>query len=401
MSYLIKRGHEVHILSTYAGPTPQSCLGAASHSTFQIGASASARTRQTMAGAPTQPAVRDRVASSIRDSRLSQPAALGLASITAAKALRSASAVRDCVDSIQPDLVHAMRIPCEGIVAAEAVEEFPLIVSTWGNDLTLFARYHPWLGRLTRKTLQRADALLSDCHRDAHLAARWGFAPTKPSAVLPGAGGIQMDIFYPATARHELMKSLDIDAEMPLVINPRGFRGYVRNDTFFRAIPLVIKQRPNAVFLCSAMSGNTTAERWTRELGIGSSVRLLPRVAREQMADFFRLAQVTVSPSTHDGTPNTLLEAMACGCFPVAGEIDSVREWITNGANGLLFDPTDPEALAAAVLRGLGDARLREDARAINHHLIAERAEYNRVMTQAESFYEAVLQKAPRRTSKK
>ncbi len=398
MAYLIRRGHEVHILSTYAGPTPDTCSGAASHSTFQIGRSASFRARQTTAGAPTRLTFRDRVALSLRDSRLSQPAALGLVSVTAIKALRIAPAVRARLDSIQPDIVHAMRIPCEGILAAMSNAAYPLIVSTWGNDLTLFARYHPWLGRLTRQTLRRADALLSDCHRDAHLAVPWGFAPTKPSAVLPGAGGIQADVFYPATPAQELMNSLGIADGVPVVINPRGFRGYVRNDSFFRAIPLVLEKYPETVFLCTAMKGNATAERWVRDLGINKSVRLLPRVPREHMADSFRLAQITVSPSTHDGTPNTLLEAMACGCFPIAGDIESVREWITDGSNGLLFDPGDPAALASAVLRGLDDMALREGARAFNLRVIAERAEYNRVMAQAEAFYEALVQNAPRKT---
>lgn len=400
ISFLIKHGHEVHILSTYAGPTPQTCLGAASHSTFQIGTSTSAPVGQMPASSAVRPALRNRVASAARDSRLSRPAALGLVSVTAAKALRMAPAVRARLDAIRPDIVHAMRIPCEGILAAKADAAYPLIVSTWGNDLTLFARYHPWLGRLTRKTLQRTDALLSDCYRDTRLAARWGFAPIKPSAVLPGAGGIQTDIFYPATPGHELMNSFGIDDGTPVVINPRGFRGYVRNDTFFRSIPLVLERRPNAVFLCAAMAGNATAERWARDLGIGKAVRLLPRAPRERMADFFRLAQVTVSPSTHDGTPNTLLEAMACGCFPVAGDIESVREWITDGVNGLLFDPADPAALASAVLRGLDDVTLWEDAQAINLRLIAERAEYNQVMAQAEAFYEAMVQTLPRRTHK-
>lgn len=44
------------------------------------------------------------------------------------------------------------------------------------------------------------------------------------------------------------------------------------------------------------------------------------------MAYLFRLADVTVSLSEDDGTPNTLLEAVACGCFPIAGDIESVRE---------------------------------------------------------------------------
>ena len=391
MSYVIGRGHEVHILSTQAGDLPASCAGAASYASFPLSASTAVRAQQPTQSSPALAGLRSGLVSSIRDSRMSQAAALGLATLSAARASRAAPAVRQALDAIAPDIVHALRIPCEGILAAQAVRGQPLIVSTWGNDLTLFARYHPWLGRLTRQTLHRADALFSDCRRDGELALRWGFSPAKPRAVVPGAGGVQASIFHPGPRDLSLMAELRLDEAARVVINPRGFRGYVRNDTFFQAIPLVLQRYPQAVFLCATMAGNATAERWVRKLGIEAAVRLLPRVPRDRMADFFRLSELTVSPATHDGTPNTLLEAMACGCFPVAGHIDSVAEWIEQGRNGLLFDPADPQALAAAVIRALDDPALREQARAVNLALIAERAEYDRMMGQAEAFYTRVL----------
>jgi len=123
-------------------------------------------------------------------------------------------------------------------------------------------------------------------------------------------------------------------------------------------------------------------------LGVESAVELLPARPHAQMAELFRAAQVVVSPSTHDGTPNTLLEAMACGSFPVAGDLDSIREWIQPGENGLLVDPGDPQALAAAILRGLNDAALRRQAAGKNAAIIAERAEYTRNMARVAGFYE-------------
>jgi glycosyltransferase involved in cell wall biosynthesis len=108
------------------------------------------------------------------------------------------------------------------------------------------------------------------------------------------------------------------------------------------------------------------------------------------MAELFRRCQVAVSPSTHDGTPNTLLEAMACGCTPVAGDIESLREWINPGENGLLVDPRDPRLLAEAILRALRDPGLRLRAWEINTRLVAERAEYGRVMSEAERFYSSL-----------
>jgi glycosyltransferase involved in cell wall biosynthesis len=109
------------------------------------------------------------------------------------------------------------------------------------------------------------------------------------------------------------------------------------------------------------------------------------------MAELFRRSQVAVSPSTHDGTPNTLLEAMACGCFPVAGDLESLREWITPGANGLLVAPGDPRALADAILLALEQPAFRQRARQHNLRLISERAEYTKVMHIAEEFYRKVM----------
>ena len=51
---------------------------------------------------------------------------------------------------------------------------------------------------------------------------------------------------------------------------------------------------------------------------------------------------MTVSPSTHDGTPNTLLEGMACGSFPIVGDLESLREWIEPGLTGSWWIPTTP-----------------------------------------------------------
>jgi len=294
----------------------------------------------------------------------------------------SARRLTPLIERIDPDLVHAMRIPYEGMLGALALQsnKTPLLTSIWGNDFTLHAPATPLMGRLTRQALQRSDGLHSDCRRDVRLAQDWGFSSQKPAIVLPGAGGIQLDIFFPP---HEPVSA-------PVVINPRGMRAYVNNAAFFKAIPLVLQRQPQARFLCAAMQNEPQARRWVEQLGVEANVDLLPSQTRSQMADLFRAARVAVSPSNHDGTPNTLLEAMACGCTPVAGDLESIREWIVSGENGLLVDPNDPDALASAILLALDQAELAERARSINTGLIAERAEYHSVMRRAEAFYRSL-----------
>ena len=95
---------------------------------------------------------------------------------------------------------------------------------------------------------------------------------------------------------------------------------------------------PKRAFCAPPCRGEPEAENWVQQLGIADAVDLMPKVSRAEMADLYRQARVAASPSEHDGTPNTLLEAMACGCFPVAGDIASLREWIEDGKNGLISE---------------------------------------------------------------
>lgn len=293
------------------------------------------------------------------------------------------------ISEIEPDLIHAMRYPYEGILAARARQKSgraaPLIVSVWGNDFTLHARSNPLIMFHTRRALHSTDALHTDCQRDLRLARELGFSPDKPAAVLPGSGGVRASIFYPPEAPRE--------PTPPVIINPRGFRTYIRNDSYFKAIPLVLEKYPEVRFVSPAAAHELEAQRWVQEYGIERAVELLPLVPQGRMAELFRQAHIVVSPSTHDGTPNTLLEAMACGCFPVAGDIESIREWLTDGENGLLVDPGDHRALADAILRGIEDQALRQQAVAANLEMIASRANYQAVMVRAGQFYAEVLAK--------
>ena len=290
---------------------------------------------------------------------------------------RAAQRLRGYIEQVQPDLIHAMRIPYEGMLAADAYMGVPLIVSIWGNDFTLHAPSTAMMGHYTRWTMQVADALHADCERDVRLAHEWGLSVEKPSLVAPGNGGIRSDVFYPA----------DKPVDEPIIINPRGFRSYVRNDSFFKAIPLVLAKHPNAKFICALMKGEAQAEQWLHELNVAHAVELLAPLPHFEMANVFRRAQIVVSPSIHDGTPNTLLEGIACGCFPVAGDLESIREWITPKENGLLFDANEPSSIADAIITAIENKILRNKAAGLNRAIISARAEYQQNMQMAEAFY--------------
>ncbi len=291
------------------------------------------------------------------------------------------------VSKIKPDAVHALRIPFEGMLGAQLRRGIPFAVSVWGNDLTLHANGSRWMGALTRTVLRRADALAADAARDIRLGKIWGFSPDKQTLVIPGNGGISLsDIRLIADAGQPRLGWLPQNYH--IIINPRGFRpGSVRNDTFFKSIPLVLSKRPNTLFLCCAMAGQPEALDWVSSLQIGKNVVLMPTLTQNDLWPLFEKADATISVSQHDGTPNSLLEAMALGCFPIAGDIESVREWITPGVNGILVDPDSPEQLASAILCAMENSSLREQAAEKNRRIIRERAEKSVISASLAAFY--------------
>lgn len=368
MRYFVEHGHEVHLASTFLAKVD---LKLASFRQIPV---AFSRAASEQPGASE--GLRNRVPTAGR-TRIRQ----WLGPFTLRKA---AKALRDYTEDIQPELVHAMRIPFEGMMAARAGLKAPLLISVWGNDFTLHAPSTPLMRRATRQAMRQADGLHTDTQRDVKLARRWGFDPHRPSIVLPGNGGIRQELFYPLPHAEE---PDEVEARL-LVINPRGIRAYVRNDVFFQAIPQILRKRPEVRFLCPSMEGEPEAHQWVDDLELQEYVQLMPKLSPKALADSYHSSQVMVSPSTHDGTPNTLLEAMACGCFPVVGDIESLREWIRDGKNGLLVNPNDPQALADAVIRALKDHKLRARAAAINKRIIQERALYAENMARAEEFCE-------------
>jgi glycosyltransferase involved in cell wall biosynthesis len=288
-----------------------------------------------------------------------------------------------------PDIVHAMRLPYEGIATAGAWSRTPVIASIWGNDLTLYAERYRTVARATRATLRAVSALHTDCERDQDLARRWGYDDRRPSMVLPGAGGVRTDLFSPGPS--PLRATLGIPADAPVVLNPRGVRGYVHIPEFLRAVALVLAERADVHIVCTGMSGVTAIEREIRRIPGNDRVHLLPVMSYPQMPDVYRLADITLSLTSHDGTPNSLLEALATGCFPIVGPVASVLEWIRDGENGRVVSVTDAEAIARTVLEAVDAPQLRERARSLNRSLVLARADFDRCMIVAERFYESVL----------
>lgn len=389
IGYFIDGGHEVHWVSTFPC---QPISGLASLVIIPVAMSGAINPAER--GGGTSVSLFRRIVPVKLRTKMRQIAA----PLSFPRATRS---LGERIDRIQPDLIHAMRIPYEGMVTSLAMQRIdeskangrkpPFVISVWGNDFTLHAKSSPSMANYTRQALESADGLHCDCLRDQRLAVKLGYEATKPGVLVPCAGGVRMNLFHPATAA-DVDVTRAIEGNGPLtIINPRGFRAYVRNDTFFHSLPILLETKPEVNIICPGMKGEAQAEKWMAELGLRDKVELLPNQTRQQMAELFRRSAITLSITTHDGTPNTLVEALACGCFPIAGDIESLREWITPGENGLLVDPGDPKALAQAILRAISQPELRAAAREKNIQLVKDRAEYVKCMGMVEEWYKRVI----------
>jgi len=389
ISYFVGKGHEVHVVSTDPRAT-----GDPQFASFRVVATGLNKVKGVGAGSGRSgpkaivAGLARKLMVAVRQ-KLPTSKVIELSAAAVERDLPNlGERLSEIVREIQPDLIHAMRIPNEGIFAASATRSCPLLVSIWGNDFTLYASSSPRYRRLIRAALSNIDALHSDCHRDARLAKEEGFDPSRRIDVLPGSGGVQRGLFRPGATDRELLKKQGVDPESDvLIINARGWRTYVRNDILFQAMPQVVRKHPKVKLLCVGMQGSPQPEEWVNKYKLQENVKLLGKFPREQMASLFGSCLISVSPSEHDGTPNTLLEAMACGAFPVAGNIESVREWITDGDNGLLCAPDSVDAVASALCRALEDEDLRRSALQKNQQIVGERADYAINMARAEQLY--------------
>ncbi len=258
------------------------------------------------------------------------------------------------INKLKPDVVQSMEIQGAGYLTLEARRhlgsEFPVwLQSIWGNDIYLFGRLEAHRERVAA-VLGACDWIATDCVRDVDLARSHGFAG-KAFPVLPAGGGLDLDdanrlrVHEPPSSRR--------------VVLLKGYQSiFGRALVGLRAIELcadALKGYRIIIYLASEPV-KVAAELLARQTGL--IIETPPVMAHRDLLGLQARARVSMGLSISDGAPNTMLEAMLMGAFPVQSSTSCADEWVTCGESALLVDPNDPVDVAAALTRALTDDAL-------------------------------------------
>lgn len=219
-------------------------------------------------------------------------------------------------------------------------------------------------GRLAWWAFTAADAYLSVSPHlvDAYLAAD---LPAEKVRLVPS--GIDLERFYPASTeeRMELRRSLGIPVERPAILFVGFFSREKQPHVLFDAW-LGLQRNPalasTLLFVGATRSKyfevdeSLEADMRDRAGHEGVADRLVFVAPTHRVQDYYRAADLFALPSSREGLPVALLEAMATGLPAVASRLPGATDvLIEDGQNGVLVPPGNVDALADALRRMLTD----------------------------------------------
>ena len=193
---------------------------------------------------------------------------------------------------------------------------------------------------------------------EAHYRKHLGLAKT---FVLPLGISPETVIGKSTRDRDELRRSLGIGNSF-VIVNPARFvpeKGHRYLLEALRILKTVHGLTPK-VLAIGGGSLRPVIEEAARERGLVDQVTFLPALPQQHLLEYMRAADLMVLPSTHDGCPTVVLEAMALGIPVVATAVGGIVDQVDPDVSGLLVPPADAESLADALHRIMNTQELRE-----------------------------------------
>lgn len=273
--------------------------------------------------------------------------------------LRQQWAVPRLLARLGADLYHSpyyLMPYCPGVPAVLTVHD--LIPLRLPRQSTLQARLlFRWTMALALRTVHQVVAVSEATRRDL---LRWFRVPAGRVTVIPEAAD---PAFFPRPPA-------EIETVRRRYGLPDSFVLYVGSNKPHKNLPRLVEAWAqitehgirNTLVLAGPWDPRyPEPRRRAEQLGL-ENVRWLGPVPEADLPALYSAATLFVFPSLYEGFGLPVLEAMACGVPVVCSDTSSLPE--VAGDAALRVNPTDVEALAAAIERALADEALRADLRA-------------------------------------
>ena len=216
-----------------------------------------------------------------------------------------------------------------------------------------------------------------DFHLQAHAFSQWkyrqmdGFIAAseaiKGILVQDGIPAGRIEVVHDGIDVNKIANrpSIDLHAEywlphgVPVIVNVGALVGHKGQKYLVDAMPLVLREVPEAhlvIFGEGELRG--PLEKQVKQLSLSKRV-LLPGF-REDVLSLMKSADLFVMSSVTEGLGSAVLDAMAMGQAVVGTRAGGIPEAVVPGETGLLVEPADAKALAAAIVTLLKDSGRRK-----------------------------------------
>lgn len=272
------------------------------------------------------------------------------------KVWQNIKSLRKIIHSFQPTIIHVHQANSYAFITGIALRgNIPLVVTAWGSDVLLLPKksmFHRWL---VQKSLLRAQAVTVDS-----VAMKQEAEALSPNSVIWQANfGVDVDV----------NEVLDPNRENICYSN-RMHEPLYQIQKILDSFLAMQGKITMKLILGGKGSLHDTFLKFIETHKLQDSIEIVGFVDKEANKKNYLRSKFFLSIPTSDGTSISLLEAMAYGCIPILSNLDSNKDWVEDGINGILVQ--EYESVEEAIHRGMLLDAGKVQAR--NREIIAQRA---------------------------
>ncbi len=252
------------------------------------------------------------------------------------------------IKEIQPDVVQSFVLFSACAPILEVMNKYPnlkWIYSAWGNDLFYFQNEPNYLKDI-KQVLPRIDYLFADCARDYEIAKKHGFN-REFLGVYPGGGGYEFDL------ENDIRPSWNRN-----VILIKGYQNlFGECIPVLKAVQKIKNELEDYEIVVFGAEQDTVEYVENSDLVNYSNFSLLKSIGRGELMKIMGKSLIYIGNSISDGTPNTMLESIIMGAFPIQSNPGGASgELIQHQKNGFLIqDPLDVSEIKSLILKSIND----------------------------------------------